>query len=281
MELWLNIGFAWISMILVVMLSVIYLFRFVIKRDFLKRIVIPANRVLRKHHKLLGIALILTGLIHGLFSSDKVWSINIGTVSWIMSILLGMNWMFRKHYNKPKLCMVHHRILTLLFIGTIFWHILDVGGIQVFNLLGGSNVQSGIMVNVDPSLVETTTGLELKDGVYEGEAVGYRPGIKVSVTIKDNKMVSITVIEHQEVNASYYQKAIEIVPGEIIKEQDTDVDAITGATFTSIGIMNAVNDALSKALVSGELLEDKTLPLDSKRDGRGQGRGGHSGSGGR
>lgn len=38
----------------------------------------------------------------------------------------------------------------------------------------------------------------------------------------------------------------------ILNKQSLEVDAVTGATYSSKGIINAVSDALSKAVVSGE-----------------------------
>ncbi|MCX7772269.1 MAG: FMN-binding protein [Clostridia bacterium] len=270
MNRWLNIGFAWISVFLTVLLSIIYVLRLAIKSGKLGKLTNAINRVLRKYHKPLGVLLILTGLFHGLFSSQKVWSLNLGTVSWVVSILLGINWMVRKHLSKLKGWMHYHRVLTVLFIATIVWHVIDVGGIQVFNLLGGSTLKSGSSVKVDPSLITTSQNLQLKDGTYEGEATGYQPGLKVSVDIKDNKIVGITILEHHEVNARFYSTPIEVIPQEIIDAQATDVDTVSGATFTSIGIINAVNNALSKALISGELPQDKSLPQN-------RGHGGHHG----
>ena len=107
-------------------------------------------------------------------------------------------------------------------------------------------------------------GAKLKDGTYEGEATGYKPGLTVSVTIKDNVISSIKITDHNEENSRYYAKAMDTVPGEIIDNQSLDVDAVTGATFTSIGIINAVNDALLKAVISGELPEQQQLPANHK-----------------
>ena len=42
-------------------------------------------------------------------------------------------------------------------------------------------------------------------------------------------------------------KEIEEIPGKIISSQSTSVDVVSGASYTSKGIINAVNDALSKA----------------------------------
>ena len=42
---------------------------------------------------------------------------------------------------------------------------------------------------------------------------------------------------------------MDVIPSEIINEQSLDVDIVSGATYTSNGIINAVKDALSKALI--------------------------------
>lgn len=263
MKLFLNFGFAWISVLLTVALSIVYVLRKAIialkvKNSFLTKL----NRSLRKYHKLIGILLISTGLVHGYFSSEKVLSFNLGTASWLVCILLGLNWMMRKALSKYKGWIFYHRILTMGFLLTIILHVVDVGGIQVHKLLLGTGTASGQKVSID-DFNKKIQGATFKDGTYTGEADGFRPGLKVSVEIKSNTITSIEVISHNEVNARYYQKALDTVPQEILDSQSTAVDATSGATFTSIGIMNAVNDALSKALVSGTLPKGQELPQNS------------------
>ncbi len=85
-----------------------------------------------------------------------------------------------------------------------------------------------------------------KDGTYTGVGRGYRPGLTVSVTIKNDKITQISVLQNDETQ-SYSQYPISVIPGEIIKAQSTNVDAVSGATRTSNGIMQAVEDALTQA----------------------------------
>lgn len=260
MKLFLNFGFAWISIILTATLSIIYILRkIIIKSKNKSPYLLSINKALRKHHKLLGIILVITGLIHGIFSSESVFSLNFGTLAWVVSILLGLNWMVRKKLAKYKGWIYYHRILTVLFILTIFLHIVQVGGIQVYKLLSDSGASTGEKI-IASDQTKTIEGAVLKDGVYIGEADGFRPGIKVSVEIKNNSIISIEVIEHNEVNSRFYQKAFDTIPQAILDNQTTDVDAASGATFTSTGIMNAVNDALKQALISGTLPDSQQLP---------------------
>jgi len=271
MDIWINMGFAWLSVILTILLSVIYILRLTTKNNkdsvgyFSK-----FNRFLRKHHKLMGIGLVLTGLIHGVFSSDDVLSLNIGTLAWVVSILLGINFMIRNKIGKIKGWIVYHRLLTVLFLMTIVWHVVDVGGITVQNLsFEDGGVASTVPVITPLTTTSTDDALILADGTYSGEATGYRAGLQVSVDVVDGAIADIVVTDHNEVNSKYYAEPIETIPKAIIEAQTTDVDTVSGATFTSVGIINAVNDALSDALVSGTLPETQTLPEShAERGGR-------------
>lgn len=84
------------------------------------------------------------------------------------------------------------------------------------------------------------------DGTYEGSATGYAQDIKVNVTVSGGKISNIDIVIHNE-TPGFYERAFEIVPQEIISKQSTDVDTVSGATYSSVGIINAVNDALSDA----------------------------------
>ncbi len=85
------------------------------------------------------------------------------------------------------------------------------------------------------------------DGVYTGEAEGYGGPIDVSVTIEGGKIASIDIISSENEDASYFSTAKAVVD-EIISQQTTAVDTTTGATFSSVGIINAVADALEQAV---------------------------------
>lgn len=96
----------------------------------------------------------------------------------------------------------------------------------------------------------STTGIvkgPFKDGVYTGTADGYRPGLQVEVTVKNNQITQVRIVSHNEHGERFYGPPMEIVPEEIVASQSTDVDTVSGATFTSVGIINAVNEALKNA----------------------------------
>ncbi len=86
-----------------------------------------------------------------------------------------------------------------------------------------------------------------KDGTYEGTSnKGIHPGLKVSVTIKDDKITDITVVENQETEG-IGSRAVAELPGKIVEAQSTEVEAISGASLSSAAIKEAVNHALEQA----------------------------------
>ena len=85
-----------------------------------------------------------------------------------------------------------------------------------------------------------------KDGVYIGSAQGYGGTIKVEVTIRQAKIAAIRVLDHSHESDSYFNKAKKVI-SRIIKAGTPNVDTISGATYSSNGIINAVKNALKKA----------------------------------
>lgn len=267
MELLLNFGLAWISVLLTLCLCIIYILRKVIVKSKGKNTYLVSLYItLKKHHKLLGIILVITGLVHGYFSSESIFSLNFGTVAWVVSVLLGLNYMTRKLLSKYKGWIYYHRVLTIAFLLTIIFHVIQVGGIQVHKLLLDSETSSMQKVTVN-ELNKTMQGATFKDGIYTGEADGYRPGLNVSIEIKNNIITFIEITQHNEVNSRFYQKSFDSTPQAILDNQSTEVDTTSGATFTSIGIMNATNDALSKALIDGTLPINQALPVNRGHGG--------------
>lgn len=95
-----------------------------------------------------------------------------------------------------------------------------------------------------------------KDGTYYGTANGFAGPLTVKVEISGGKITSITITETSD-GSSYVQKASALISN-IIATQSTNVDTVSGATFSSVGIIEAVRNALSKAGGSLEALSDLT-----------------------
>lgn len=85
-----------------------------------------------------------------------------------------------------------------------------------------------------------------KDGIYTGEAQGYGGTIQVEVTLSGDEITSINVTSASGEDSAYLSQAESVIDS-IISAQSTDVDTVSGATFSSTGILNAVDEALGKA----------------------------------
>ena len=98
--------------------------------------------------------------------------------------------------------------------------------------------------NSDPA--EEEEDLVYKNGTYTGEGQGFGGTIQVQVTLEDDTITDIQVVSAPGEDSAYLSQG-EGVISSILSAQSTDVDTISGATFSSTGIINAVIDALGKA----------------------------------
>lgn len=98
------------------------------------------------------------------------------------------------------------------------------------------------------TLAAATDAGAYKDGVYYGSATGFAGPIKVKVVIADGKIASVEIVETSD-GSSYIGKASSIT-GKIVASQSTNVDTVSGATYSSVGIINAVRNALAQAAVN-------------------------------
>lgn len=97
-------------------------------------------------------------------------------------------------------------------------------------------------------VLSTTLGTRVtyRDGTYYGTGVGFAPGIQVQVEVRGERIQSIQVLKHHE-TSGYYEEPFKITITQIVKNQSVTVDAVSGATYTSRGLVEAVTDALKKA----------------------------------
>lgn len=84
----------------------------------------------------------------------------------------------------------------------------------------------------------------LEDGTYEGTGTGFAGKIKVAVEIKDKKIVAVNVLEVEGDDEAFFNRAKGVID-KIIDSQTLDVDVISGATYSSKGIISAVKNALT------------------------------------
>lgn len=143
-----------------------------------------------------------------------------------------------------------------------FW-IRAVSTIAVVGCLAGYNhvlenrqqeeTISQLQAELEQAKTETTVSQEeagtegsYKDGTYTGEAQGFGGPIDVEVIIEDGGISKVNITSAEKEDGAYLSMAEDIIP-KIIEAQSAQVDTISGATFSSTGIRDAVNQALEAA----------------------------------
>lgn len=243
------------------------------------------NRFFFRCHIPFGFLLLLFGGLHSLLAGNAPWATlsdiqiapllltwNWGTACFLLSIGLAITYLLRKKWRTYWMCA--HRILTIFLLLTLILHLSDVG-IQITGHLFGGNFTAVTETTPPTSPLETEyttpsntptptdgvgtpdaegnsfSGAELKDGIYQGSAEGYNGTITVSVTVSDGSVTKINVDTHQE-TPQFFSRA-QAVLDRILGQQSLEVNAVSGATFSSAGLMQAVSNALQGAVVSGTL----------------------------
>ena len=85
--------------------------------------------------------------------------------------------------------------------------------------------------------------IDVKDGTYKGSANGYGGKVTVNVTVSKKTMTAIDVVSAPGETDSFFQRAKGVI-NEMLTAQSTDVDVVSGATYSSNGIIGAVKNAL-------------------------------------
>jgi uncharacterized protein with FMN-binding domain len=210
-----------------------------------------------------------------------LFTLNWGTACYVAALLLALTYAFRRSLKKAWMPL--HRILTAALIALLVLHMCNMG-IQLFDRLSGSDTQtaqteyaaetsdastgtnsaasadtssdassdtsSGSGTTQSSSVVEFS-GAVLNDGTYEGSADGYSGTTTVSVTVSGGQVTAIDVVSESD-SPQFFSRA-ESVLDDIINGQTLEVDTVSGATFSSAGLINAVYDALDGAVQSGTL----------------------------
>lgn len=107
--------------------------------------------------------------------------------------------------------------------------------------------QTGAAAGSSTSVAQVEDAAAYKDGTYYGSGTGFGGPLKVMVEISGGKIASIQIVENSD-GSDYISKAASLIDS-IITTQSTNVDTVSGATYSSVGIIQAVRDALSQAAV--------------------------------
>ena len=130
--------------------------------------------------------------------------------------------------------MSSKQIKTVLIGAVLIVAVIGAGYLYNVNLYQ-CKVRAIEISDVDLSLIP--------DGIYIGECDVHFIYAKVAVTVRSGRITALNVLEHRNDRGS----AGESIVDDIVKKQRIDVDAVAGATNSSMVIEKAVENALSNA----------------------------------
>ena len=104
---------------------------------------------------------------------------------------------------------------------------------------------------------EFTAPSAYRDGVYTASAQGFGGPITLQVTIQNDTIADITIVSAEGETQPYFSRARRVI-STILESNTPEVDSISGATYSSTGILNAVKSALSSAAIQTEAPAEET-----------------------
>ena len=102
------------------------------------------------------------------------------------------------------------------------------------------------------------------DGVYTGSGNGFRGVISAQVTVEGGRITDVTILSSSD-DRDFFQRAQNGVIPAILQAQSVNVSAVSGATYSSRGILEAVADALQ---LDASALPEITAPQGHGRNNR-------------
>jgi uncharacterized protein with FMN-binding domain len=118
-------------------------------------------------------------------------------------------------------------------------------------LIGAVFAVSRIISSIDANLehlsdtrISDVDLSKIADGTYAGSYKQFPISAEVKVTVKDHIITEIDLVKHD----SGQGKPAEIILGKVVETQSLQVDAVTGATYSSMVILKAVENALLNAV---------------------------------
>lgn len=141
--------------------------------------------------------------------------------------------------------------------------------IMVSQLLIAGNLAKEKTADSVKKTAENDDGGNFQNGIYTGTGEGYRGKVTVTVKVADGKIMELVLDDYAD-DKSYMERAKNRIFQEMISRQNTDVDAVSGATYSSNGLIEAVNKALGNDEGEGkkpeqEESEDKQSFIEAGR----------------
>ena len=129
------------------------------------------------------------------------------------------------------------RIRAIIFI------ILSVLIIAAISAVMGYRTIEANLERLEDMEIKKIDLSRVADGTYTGSCQVFPVSAEVRVTVKDGRIASIKLVEHKNGRGT----AAEIITDRVVRAQTSEVDIISGATYSSKVILKAIENALDSA----------------------------------
>ena len=185
-------------------------------------------------HKVLGIVLLVVAVVHLILAWQLIKQRPIGMyITGIIMILLavmeGLSFLFRKKL-KTKWIWIHRIAAVGILLCLIVHMILGFGSL-------GHYKEAVRQIHLDDIQIEN-----IADGDYTGECDTGYVYARVQVSVENGEIKKVDLLEHRTEKG----KPAEVISQRIVEQQQVAVDAVSGATNSSVVIEKAVCNALLK-----------------------------------
>ena len=99
---------------------------------------------------------------------------------------------------------------------------------------------------------EALPKLPYADGVYVGSSRGYGGAVRVQVTMENGSITEVEILDASHETKQFLRRAKRLLTT-VVEAQSWEVDAVSEATYTSRGILGAVQNALTGEVVNNPL----------------------------
>lgn len=148
------------------------------------------------------------------------------------------------------------------------------------NFSAASSAEPDFAALLAESNIDIGDASGIADGVYTGSGTGFRGVITVDVTVENEMITRVEIVQTRD-DVRWLDRAYNAVAGAVIANQTADVDIATGATYSSVGIKQAVANALISAGAKDVAPIENTLPEKAPLPSGGGGGGGRGRGAGR
>ncbi|MCI8468017.1 MAG: FMN-binding protein [Eggerthellaceae bacterium] len=113
--------------------------------------------------------------------------------------------------------------------------------------LGAAEADSAAKEQMAAALVSSGPGPYATDGVFSGTAEGYGGPVTTQVTVENGWITAVDIVDASLEDEAWLEMA-SVLPARILEAQTPSIDVVSGATFTSTGILNGATEALIESM---------------------------------